>query len=53
LGLITFDLDPGKYQMLVKLEDTPVRRWSLVFSIVMFLIVMALIVKGGKNERLD
>lgn len=52
LGLVTIRLEPGKYSLLVKLEDTPVRRWSLVVSLILFVLTMTMIVKGGRNEKL-
>ena len=49
LGLITVNLEPGAYQLLVRLEDTPVRRLSLVVSILAGAVLVILIVSKGKK----
>lgn len=49
LGLVTIHLEAGKYTMLVRLEDTPIRRWSLVGSGVIFVLVALMVIKGGKK----
>lgn len=45
LGLVTIKLNSGRYEMVVRLEDTPVRKWSLIVSGLTLILVVGLIRK--------
>lgn len=52
LGLITFNVNDGTHQILVKLQDTPVRTWGNILSIIGLVSVFGILFKikmHGKN----
>ena len=50
LGLITFDIAPGSYKVLAKLEDTSVRTVGNILTLVSLLSVVAFILRLRKDN---
>ncbi len=51
LGLVTFDLDYGRYNIEIRLKDTPVRKIANIISLVSFCAIIFLLVKGKYEQK--
>jgi len=52
LGLITFDLTPGRHAFEAKLKDTPIRKIGNIITLISFGVIIYLVIKSNRYEKI-